>query len=73
MQINEIIKYEVNGEIFDTEEDASSYLHEILFEKELNCILDRFCYRNMDQCDVLEGIITHKDEIFNLLLKNQGV
>lgn len=73
MQINEIIKYEVNGKIFDSEEEANLYMKRLKFEQDLISILDEFCYRGMDQGDVFDGIMTHKDEIINLLLKNQEV
>lgn len=67
IEIKRVMKYEVEGEFFDSEESAKVYAKELEFKNKLIIIIADFYYRGIEADDIVDGIIRNKGTFLKIL------
>jgi len=67
--VEQVTMWHSCGHLFDTKEEAEEYENEIQFEKAVESIVHSFYYRDLDEDDIVKGIIDNKDRLIEVLTK----
>lgn len=67
--IQQVIMWKVEDCFFETEEEAKQWADERAFEKAVEQIVETFYYRDLDEDDIVKGIIQNKDKLIEVLTK----
>ena len=67
--VEQVMMWHSYGQLFDSEEEAREYEAKIAFEKAVEQIVETFYYRDLDEDDIVKGIIQNKDKLIEVLTK----
>lgn len=67
--VDQVTMWHSYGHLFDTKEEAEEYENKIQFEKAVESIVHSFYYRDLDEDDIVKGIIENKDRLIEVLTK----
>lgn len=67
--IQQVMMWKVEDCFFETEEEAKQWADERAFEKAVEQIVNTFYYRDLDEDDIVKGIIQNKDKLLEVLIK----
>ena len=67
--VEQVVMWHSYGQLFDNECEAKEYEAKIAFEKAVEQIVETFYYRNLDEDDIVKGIIQNKDKLVEVLSK----
>jgi hypothetical protein len=67
--VEQVMMWHSYGQLFDNEEEAKEYEAEVAFEKAVEQIVETFYYRDLDEDDIVKGIIQNKEKLIEILTK----
>ena len=67
--VEQVMMWHSYGQLFDSEEEAKEYEAKIAFEKAVEQIVKTFYYRDLDEDDIVQGIVQNKDKLIEVLIK----
>ena len=67
--VEQVMMWYSCGQLFDTKQEAEEYENKIQFEKAVESIVNSFYYRDLDEDDIVKGIIENKDRLIEVLTK----
>lgn len=67
--VEQVIMWHSYGQLFDSEEEARDYEAKMAFERAVEQIVETFYYRDLDEDDIVKGIIQNKDKLIEVLTK----
>jgi len=67
--VEQVMMWHSYGQLFDSKEEAEEYANKIKFEKAIEDVVHSFYYRDLDEDDIVKGIIDNKERLIEVLKK----
>ena len=67
--VEQVKMWKVGDCFFETEQEAKQWESNVAFEKAIESIVHSFYYRDLDEDDIVKGIIDNKDRLIEVLTK----